>query len=422
MRRILFDVPLWHVAQHRWARDLPSVDKEDSPERQLEDELFDRLYSGEGEKLGGDATTPLAAWALKLHDTCGELPAFERLAQECLGDADAAASAVETLIAELAPQMQRPAEDVEAPAIRKAIGSGCDNASEVIDQQRESGAALSGIAFKRAGKGTGRGAAQEQPSSRTLATRLKNDERLRRIALLAGKFKRIAARKQRAKVKHGTDEVTDIEMGSELSRLLPVELAGLLHPLRRLVLMRDLVENRALQYRMEGTDSLGKGPLVVCLDKSGSMSGASDIWATAVALALLDVAQRQKRPFALLCFDAMVKHEVFVKVGEPLPEDALFVACVGGTSIQRVLARGLQVISENPGAMRKADLLLITDGASDAAHADVIRQEAIGLGVTILGFGIGVGKEDLAPWCDEAHAVHELDTMDDGTADKLFSL
>src|SRR5262249_57156426 len=28
-----------------------------------------------------------------------------------------------------------------------------------------------------------------------------------------------------------------------------------------------------------------------------------DIWATAVALALLDVAQHEKRPFALLCFD-----------------------------------------------------------------------------------------------------------------------
>ena len=28
-----------------------------------------------------------------------------------------------------------------------------------------------------------------------------------------------------------------------------------------------------------------------------------------------------------------LKHEVYVKPGEPLPEDALFVSCVGGTAI-----------------------------------------------------------------------------------------
>ena len=81
----------------------------------------------------------------------------------------------------------------------------------------------------------------EQPGPRKLAARLAGDDRLRRIALLAGKFKRIAMRKQKAKVKHGQDEVTDVEMGSELSKLLPVELAGLLHPRRRMALMRDLV-------------------------------------------------------------------------------------------------------------------------------------------------------------------------------------
>src|SRR6185312_10631442 len=116
-----------------------------------------------------------------------------------------------------------------------------------------------------------------------------------------------------------------------------VELAGLLHPRRMLALLRDLVESRALQYKLEGSESLGKGPLVVCLDKSGSMAGAADIWATAVALALLEVAQRQRRPFALLSFDARVKDEVIVAPGEMLPEGALFIGCAGGTDICRVL-------------------------------------------------------------------------------------
>lgn len=421
MRRLRFDVPRWHVYLHREARELPPVEKEDVPVRQLEDELFDRLFAGGSEPLEVPDNGELAGWSEKLHGVCTQLPAFDRLTQECLGDADAAASAVENLMGELAPHMKNDPQDVNDAALRKALGSGCEKASGTIDQQRDSKEALEQVGFKKAGTGSQKGQVLVNPSPRKLATRLKNDERLRRIALLAGKFKRIAARKQRAKVKHGADEITDVEQGSELSRLLPVELAALMHPRRKLALMRDLVESRALQYRLEGTESLGKGPLVVCLDKSGSMSGPSDIWATAVALAMLDIAQRQKRMFALLCFDALVKHEVIVKPGDALPEDALFVSCVGGTAIDRVLSRGLEVIQRNEGDLKKADITLITDGASEQYNAPYIRSVAAGLGVTLLGFGIGVDKQDLEPWCDEAHSIRRLDeNMDDETAEKLF--
>jgi Mg-chelatase subunit ChlD len=423
MRRILFDVPRWHVYLHREARSLPTVDKGDRPVVQLEDELFDRFFSGGGEPAFDADDTPLAQWAKKIHDTCSQLPVFDRLSQECMGDSDAAATAVETVMAELGPKMEQPPGDVDDAALRKALMSACEKSSGAIDQQRETKEALSGIGFKTAGKGSSRGGPMEQPGPRKLAVRLAGDDRLKRIALLAGRFKRIAARKQRAKVKHGQDEVTDIEMGSELSRLLPVELAGLLHPRRRMALMRDLVEHRALQYRMEGSESLGKGPLVVCLDKSGSMSGPSDIWATAVALALLEVAHRQRRQFALLAFDARVKHEVIVKPGEPLPEEALFTACAGGTEICRVLARGLEIIRTNEGSMKKADIVLITDGASETNEAPFIRQLAAGLGVTVLGFGIGVEKVDLDPWCDEVQTIkNATDDMDDITAEKLFAI
>jgi uncharacterized protein with von Willebrand factor type A (vWA) domain len=186
--------------------------------------------------------------------------------------------------------------------------------------------------------------------------------------------------------------------------------------------MRDLLESRAMQYRLEGRESLGKGPVVVCIDKSGSMAGPQDEWATAVALALLDVAQRQRRPFALLAFDGDIKHEVVVKPGEPLPEAALFTPANGGTNIGRVMVRSLEIIARNEGALKKADVVLITDGDSDTSTAPHVRQMAATLGVTILGVGIGVSKEALAPWCDEAQSVTRVDDLDDRTANALFSL
>jgi hypothetical protein len=97
---------------------------------------------------------------------------------------------------------------------------------------------------------------------------------------------------------------------------------------------------QVLQYQLIGNEPLGRGPLMVLLDKSGSMDGPRDIWATALSLALLDQAQCERRTFALLAFDYRVKFEAVVKPGEPLPEEALFTACAGGTEIGVALARG----------------------------------------------------------------------------------
>ena len=103
-----------------------------------------------------------------------------------------------------------------------------------------------------------------------------------------------------------------------------------------------------------------------------------------------------------------------------MPEAALFVSCTGGTNIGRALARGLDIIREHPGALKKADVVLITDGASEIDTAQFVRMQAAELGVTMLGFGIGVAKEELEPWCDEVHSIISLETVDDKTAEKLF--
>ncbi len=419
MKRFLFDVPRWHVFLHREARGLPPVEDNDSPHLKLEDELFDRLYAGGSERIDVADATDWKAWAEKLHSMCTELPTFSRLAQECLGDADASALAVEKLLETLKPHMQQKAQDVQPPTLRRAVTSACDKASVAIEVHREASEGLAGVGF---GSSTHLGDKKSGSPAQRLSSRLKNDDRLRRIALLAGKLKRIALTKQKAKVRHGADEVTDVELGSSVSRLLPSELMKLAHPKLRLPLLASLTEGKAMQYRLEGNASLGRGPLVVCLDKSGSMDGERDIWATAVALALLEVAQRQRRAFAMLAFDGIVKHEAVVDPGGQLPEDALFVACTGGTNITGVIHRALEVIEESHGAMKKADIVLVTDGGSDTSAAPAVKHRAAELGVTIFGLGIGVETALLMHWCDEAHAVTRLDTADEAVAESVFTL
>jgi len=422
MKRIVLDVPRWNVYLHRDARGLEMAREKDEPIRKFEDELFDRLYSGETERLPEHKQDKkLAAWADSVHEACEELPAFGRLAAEVRGDVFASGMAVESLIRELQPQLpSEPDQKAEEKKIRRAIGTGCERAAVAVDEMRESLEGLAGVGFIP-GSGSAVGGQLPASSIRALAARLKSDSRLKEIALLAGRFKRIAASKRRSKVKHGADEISDIEQGGDLARLLPSELVKLAHPKLRLAFMRNFVERSALQYQLIGNEPLGKGPMVVLLDKSGSMDGPRDTWATALALALLDEAQRERRMFALLCFDARVKFEAVVKPGEPLPEDALFTACAGGTEIADALERGLEIISSNPGPMKKADVVLITDGGSDTSAAPDLRKKAAELGVAILGLGIGVEKEWLSPWCDHVQVIGDLNSIDDRSAKALFA-
>jgi uncharacterized protein with von Willebrand factor type A (vWA) domain len=150
------------------------------------------------------------------------------------------------------------------------------------------------------------------------------------------------------------------------------------------------------------------------------MEGPKDTWATALALALLEHAHTERRPFALIDFNGSVTYETTVEAGGQLPHEALFVSRGGGTSIASAFERGLEMIAGHPGALRKSDIVLITDG-SDPERAPELRERARGLQVTSLGLAIEVSQEMLGPWCDEAQAVSSLSSLEENIAAPLFT-
>jgi uncharacterized protein with von Willebrand factor type A (vWA) domain len=254
-----------------------------------------------------------------------------------------------------------------------------------------------------------------------LARRLRGDPRLKRIAQLAGRFTRIGQQKRRSKVKHGAEEICDVELGNDLGRLLPVELVKLRHPRLHALALRDLLERKAMQYALTGKEKLGKGPLVLLLDRSWSMEGPADEWSVAVALALLGLAQVERRTFALVAFTDQVIYEAVVKPGERLDEEALNLQCDGGTNIDAAVSRGLDIIERNPGALSEADLVLVTDGCSSSDQAPELRRKAKALGVTIVGVGIRVKRENLEPWANAIETITCLDGLGEQVADAVFS-
>lgn len=107
--------------------------------------------------------------------------------------------------------------------VRKVLKAGLREASAALD---EAGSFFPG------GWGTSPGALQrvDRKEKFRLAQRLQKDPKLREIARLAGRMTRIAVDKQRTKVRQEPLEVSEVESGRDLQRVLPAELVLLSHP------------------------------------------------------------------------------------------------------------------------------------------------------------------------------------------------
>ena len=134
--------------------------------------------------------------------------------------------------------------------------------------------------------------------------------------------------------------------------------------LRRLDFYRRYTEAQLLEYELRAEERKGRGPMVVLVDCSGSMSGQPLDWAVAVALGLADTAARQRRWTTVVFFDTRILAEVEFAPGEKDAHKIVQVATVGvagGTDYEPALARAREKIA-SATQYRQADVVMITDG------------------------------------------------------------
>jgi uncharacterized protein with von Willebrand factor type A (vWA) domain len=133
--------------------------------------------------------------------------------------------------------------------------------------------------------------------------------------------------------------------------------------------MKRFIEEKLLQYylRLEK----GRGPVVVCLDGSSSMSGDKEIWSKAVCITLLDYAKRQRRKFRVIVYSSkgsplkyfesragnrwgMSENDI-IELAEYFPG--------GGTDFQDPLDKASELLSLSK--FKRGDVVFITDGECD---------------------------------------------------------
>ena len=179
-------------------------------------------------------------------------------------------------------------------AALRAVGKAVAEAEKDVTELKESTAAL--------GMGPGEPGSNDPSAIAALFKRVRSDASLKKICDLAGRFRRVAQSKQRQKVSHGLDDVVGVEPGGDIGRLLPSELVKLMLPELELDTLRRIVERQAMCREHHAVEPVGKGPIIIVVDESGSMDGVKAHTAKALALALAWIARRQRRWAGLVAY------------------------------------------------------------------------------------------------------------------------
>lgn len=299
--------------------------------------------------------------------------------------------------------------DQHGNQIRQAGRNAAEQAREEAEQSE---AALSSF-------GTDPGELQRMPAEKRfeLAARIHRNSKLRELADKIGRMVRFAMGEQARKIVHGRDEVHDIEMGDELSLVLPTELALLSDEDSAILFFKKFADKELLQYQLRGQEKVAKGAIIAMIDSSGSMGGGRETWAKAVAIALLNICQKQKRDFYGIIFSSrgdQMKEFYFPKGIAPVEEvlDFAEFAYMGGTDFEMPIGRAVQILEDqfNDESAQRGDLVMITDGECAVSDDWMDRYFNAKKMLAFRHYGclIGFNSNTLDVLCDSTYKITDL--------------
>lgn len=153
-----------------------------------------------------------------------------------------------------------------------------------------------------------------------------------------------------------------------------------------------------------------RGPMLLCLDTSGSMRGAPEVVAKAVALEAARTAWREGRGCRLLAFGGageLIEHTLGPdEAGLHALMDLLEQSFDGGTDLQTPLDRAVE--SVHGAGWHEADLLLVSDGEFGCTPAALRRLDAARDRFGLRVQGVLVGDRETLGLLEVADAVHWL--------------
>lgn len=241
----------------------------------------------------------------------------------------------------------------------------------------------------------------------TFAELLEKDESLQELAELLGKQSRsqsIFEKEMREKVALHSNwqakrayrgEINGLKYSNDISAVLPSELSLMKNPALNKLFQLKFAQKQLLSYdyqiqeesdveskekeEVEIEKKEKKGPVIICVDTSGSMNGTPENIAKTVTFALSKIAIEEDRKCYVISFSTAIQTlDLSDFSGNPLGKLVQFLKMSfnGGTDAKSALNQALKMLSENE--WKNADVLMISDFVMQALNkelADKIETE-----------------------------------------------
>lgn len=208
-----------------------------------------------------------------------------------------------------------------------------------------------------------------------LAKTMQNNQAIKDLARKMGRNYISEEKKKKTRIPDASrSEVHGTHRSDDLMRMLPSELVNLEDETLETLFYARLLEKNLLTYELSGTqlaegetteeEQKRTGPVVACLDTSGSMSGEPLLKAKALLLTLANILKQEDRSLHLLLFGSSGQINELVMDAENHASGLLkFLrqGFGGGTDFETPLKRAVDIIDQSTDFI-KADILMVSDG------------------------------------------------------------
>lgn len=220
------------------------------------------------------------------------------------------------------------------------------------------------------------------------------------------------------------EEMSGIERSGSINRMLPQEALFLGHPKLKMLWHAKRYEQALLSYRVQGIEiektwtdiseevesqktkpRFDRGPILVVIDTSGSMSGTPEIIAKALTLQAAKIAHSEKRACYLYAFGGQgqrIEHDLkFTQGGIEKLLEFLGYSFGGGNDIETVEYAVKRLEQEQ---WKKADVMIVSDGEWLASsHIEEAVKSSIAKGTRFHGVQVGGYGRGLTQLCTNVH-------------------
>jgi len=188
---------------------------------------------------------------------------------------------------------------------------------------------------------------------------------------------------------NSNEEIVGIRLGKEIEYALPQELALLGDIETSILFDMKYIEGKLMCFDMEGlqektfkvekeeiievSDKEKLGPIIICVDTSGSMSGSPETIAKAVTLYMATRAIQQKRNCFLINFSTSIETlDISNNMGLAKVIEFLKKSFNGGTDVAPALNHAIGLMKEEK--YEKSDLLIISDFIMSSLPDNMIKN------------------------------------------------